>query len=70
MHQLSILLNLTQIKILLDFFHEVPPLAFPLFIISVYCKLKVPKYEILDRSDFHDFYTMKVTLGLKYKIII
>jgi hypothetical protein len=25
--------------------------------------LKVPKCEIFDRSDFHDFYTLKVSMG-------
>jgi hypothetical protein len=45
-------------------------------LLSLFC-LRVPKYEIFDRLDFHDLYTIKpfwvgdllVTLGLKYKLV-
>jgi hypothetical protein len=45
----------------------------PFFSLKLQFLLKVPKWEISDGSDFHDFYTAKpfwvVTLGLKYKLV-
>jgi hypothetical protein len=32
--------------------------------------LKVPNCEIFDRSDFHDFYTIKVSMGGDFEVKI